>query len=131
MSVRWGDVDMLGHVNNAKFFTYDESVRMSYFAPLRSLDASYFDAQGPILAHIACDFLAQLHYPAELEIGLRVTRMGRSSLHTESLMFDGERPVAAVRGVIVWFDYRAQTSLSVPEAVRGWIRAREALAPEE
>lgn len=32
--VRWGDVDSMGHVNNAKYFTYCESARMSYFAAI-------------------------------------------------------------------------------------------------
>lgn len=34
LAVRWGDMDAMGHVNNAAFFTYCESARMSYFAAI-------------------------------------------------------------------------------------------------
>ncbi|MBX6420488.1 MAG: acyl-CoA thioesterase [Nevskia sp.] len=130
-TVRWGDMDALGHVNNARFFTYDESGRIAYFEPWKELDPGFWDAHGLILAHIGCDFLAQLRYPAQLDIGTRIARLGKSSLHTESAMFEGERAVAVVRGVVVWFDYRAQRPLPLPPRLREWIRAREALAPEE
>lgn len=130
-TVRWGDADALGHVNNAKFFTYSESARIDYFQPLRDRDPRFFKEYGLILASTACDFLAQLRYPAELEVGMRIERIGRSSLNARAGIFLGERAVATLSSVIVWFDYAAQKSLPVPEEVRAWIRSRESVAPLE
>jgi acyl-CoA thioester hydrolase len=139
MTVRWGDMDALGHVNNVQYFRYGESARIAYFDPLERDDPKMWKEYGIILASMSCDFLAQLHYPAELDIGSRVTRLGRSSLHMTSAIFQRspagqpqeERAVAVLRGVLAWFDYSAQKTLPIPESVRAWIRAREVLAPEE
>ncbi|MDE0853098.1 MAG: thioesterase family protein [Nevskia sp.] len=131
MTVRWGDMDALGHVNNVQYFRYGESGRIAYFDPLERDDPQFWKAYGIILASIGCDFLAQVHYPAQLEIGTRVTRMGRSSLNMQSGVFQDGRAVAVLHGVLVWFDYGAQKALPIPETVRAWIRAREAVAPEE
>ena len=129
LAPRWGDMDALGHVNNAKFFTYDESVRLDYFAQLMRDDAKFWDEYGLILAHIEADFLEQLKPPAELDIGFRIARIGRTSMGTEAAMFLGDKAVAVTRGVLVWFDYRAGTPLQVPEAVKARILAIEKVAP--
>jgi acyl-CoA thioester hydrolase len=84
-----------------------------------------------ILANISCDFIAQLHHPADLQVGIRVVSLGRSSLKTVAGIFNGDKLVAVTRGTIVWFDYINQKSMAVPEDVRQWIRAREKIAPQE
>jgi len=131
MTVRWGDMDALGHVNNVQYFRYGESGRIAYFDALEKDDPTFWKEHGIILASMACDFLAQVHYPAELEIGSRVTRIGRSSVGMLSAVFQDDKVVAVLRGVLAWFDYTAQKTMPVPEHVRAWIRAREAVAPEE
>ena len=131
MSVRWGDMDALGHVNNAKFFTYDESVRLEYFSALMRDDAKFWSDYGLILAHIEADFIAQLKPPAELDLGFRIAKVGRTSMATEAGMFLGEKLIAVTRGVLVWFDYQAGTPLPVPDAVKARIRAFEKVAPAE
>ncbi len=131
LTPRWGDMDALGHVNNVKFFTYDESVRLEYFQALMKDDPKFWNEYGLILAHIEADFLAQLKLPAELELGFRITKMGRTSLKTEAGMFRGDELVAITRGVLVWFDYRSNTPLPLPDAVRAKIRSGAVIAPEE
>lgn len=127
---RWSDLDALGHVNNTKFFTFDEDVRLSYFK--EQLDKpGFWKEQGIILANISADFIAQLHHPAALQAGFRVISIGRSSLKTVAGIFNGDKLVAVTRGTIVWFDYINQKSMAVPEDVRQWIRGREKIAPLE
>lgn len=131
LSVRWGDMDALGHVNNVKFFTYDEQVRLQYFDAIAAVVPDFWKSSGIILAKLGCDFVGQLRYPATLDIGFRISRLGRSSFDTEAAMFEGERLVAVTRGTLVWFDYQQQKSLPIPENVRTLIRAREVRAPVE
>jgi acyl-CoA thioester hydrolase len=128
---RWGDMDAIGHVNNAKFFTYDESARLEYFGKLMADDPRFWKEYGLILAHIEADFLAQLKPPATLDIGFRIARIGKTSLRTEAGMFLGDTLVAITRAIVVWFDYRSGKTLPVPEAVRGKVRAMEKVKPEE
>lgn len=128
---RWGDLDMLGHVNNSKFFTYDESARLDYFGQLMQDDPKFWREYGLILAHIEADFLAQLKLPVELNIGFRIAKIGRSSLKTEAAMFRGDEAVAVTRGVVVWFDYVRNQALPLSDAVRARIRSFETVKPEE
>lgn len=128
---RWSDLDALGHVNNTRFFTFDESARLDYFSLLMKDDPTFWKGHGLILARIECDFVAQLHHPSQLRTGLRIVRMGRSSLNTLAGHFVGDNLVAVSRGVVVWFDYDQQRPLPIPESVRQGIRDYERIAPEE
>jgi acyl-CoA thioester hydrolase len=128
---RWSDLDMLGHVNNSRFFSFDESARLEYFDELLKGDPTFWKERGFILARIECDFIAQLHHPANVEIGFRIERIGRSSMNTVGGMFVDGKTVAVSRGVLVWFDYQQQKPRPVPDDVRALIRARERVAPDE
>jgi len=132
LAVRWGDVDMFGHVNNAKYFTYVESGRIDYLETLGAADGTRRDAGGSvILASIGADFIAQVRYPAKLVIGTRITKIGRSSMGLLNGVFLGEQLVLAARGTLVWFDYASQKAAPVPDHVRAAIIARERIAPEQ
>jgi acyl-CoA thioester hydrolase len=129
IATRWGDVDCMGHVNNAKYITYDEQARTDYLQA-RQRDAG-IDGSHFILARIACDFIAQLHHPSSIEYGMRIIRMGKSSMTTQGALFVGDRCHARTEGVIVWFDYAAQRTVPLPESVRAAIRHFEVVAPSE
>ncbi|HEX4895303.1 MAG TPA: thioesterase family protein [Solimonas sp.] len=131
IQTRWSDLDALGHVNNTRFFTFDESARLDYFSELMRDDASFWKTSGLILASIGADFIAQLHHPSTVQVGFRIARLGRSSMNSLAGLFVDGRPVGVTRGVIVWFDYENQRPVAIPEAVRAKIRARERVKPEE
>ena len=129
--VRWGDMDSLGHINNAKFFTYDEQARLEYAQSFETVVPDMWTTEGMILARLGCDFLQQLRHPATVDAAFRITRFGRSSMDTECALFEGERLVAVLKGVIVWFNYQLQKPAPIPEAVKALIRQREVIAPLE
>lgn len=131
IETRWSDLDALGHVNNTRFFTFDESARLDYFGELMRSDPQFWKSRGLILARIECDFIAQLHHPSKLKIGFRIARLGRSAMNTLAGMFADGQLVAVTRGVVVWFDYTQQKTQPIPDDVRAMVRARERIAPEE
>lgn len=133
LPVQWGDMDMLGHINNVIFFRYIESARIAYFDQLLGSDPNIWGGEGPILAEIQCKFIQQLHYPAQLEIGTRTRRIGGRSLQLECVIFrQGEStPLASSQAAIVWFNYSEQHAVPVPESLRVTIRGFEQLAPQE
>jgi acyl-CoA thioester hydrolase len=132
ITVRWGDMDVMGHVNNAKYFTYCESARMSYFAAIRMLEHREDDKHGPALAAAHLNFRRQVHHPAELDVWTRVSEIGRSSFRMEYEIVrrdgseQGER-VADGHGVIVWVDYGTGRSTPIPDALRAAIREYEGM----
>lgn len=129
ISVRWGDMDTMGHVNNAKYFTYCESARMSYFTAVRMTAHKEAETHGPALAAAHLNFRRQVRWPAELDVETRVTEIGRSSFKMEyELILRGtEERVADGSGVIVWVDYGTGRSIPLPESLKAEIREFEGL----
>ncbi len=129
LPVRWGDMDSFGHVNNVQYIRYLESGRVAY---LEEVMGAGLEERRIILADIQCSFLQQLHYPVTLEVGTRVSRLGRSSLHLRSAIFrqGEEQPVATSAGVMVWYDFTSGRSEPIPDEIRERIRRFEHREPE-
>ncbi|MES1942326.1 thioesterase [Salinisphaera sp. T5B8] len=132
ITVKWGEMDSLGHVNNTVFYRYSEDGRIDYIHMI-SDGGDTQTSDGPILADLRCSFRQQLRFPADVEIGTRVKRIGRSSFELEQCLFFAETDdvIAVYNTVVVWFDFGAQTSMRVPETIRERIREYEAVPPEE
>ncbi|HTQ80623.1 MAG TPA: thioesterase family protein [Thermoanaerobaculia bacterium] len=130
IEVRWGDLDSMGHVNNAKYFTYCESARMSYFRAVSMDDHREGGRFGPALAAAHLNFRRQVRYPSSLEVATRVTEIGRSSFRMEYEIRDraaGER-VADGFGVIVWTDYQSGRSTPLPAAFKETLQSFEGMS---
>lgn len=128
VEVRFGDLDVFGHVNNAVVFTYIETGRIRYLVDLgiRSPQAGWNDLAF-ILAHINCDFRRPIFYGQRVEVGSRITEIRRSSLKLEHrLEADGEL-AAEGDGVLVHYDYAAQSSITISPEMRTRIEAFERL----
>ncbi|MCB2224764.1 MAG: acyl-CoA thioesterase [Actinobacteria bacterium] len=128
--VQWGDMDALGHVNNARFFTWFETARIAYFREI-GFRADRADRIGPILAHTACDFLAPVEYPGEVLAGARVSRLGGKSFTHEYVVARADapdRPVATGAGVVVLYDYEAEAAVAIPDDLRARITALDGVS---
>jgi acyl-CoA thioester hydrolase len=119
----------MGHVNNAKYFTYCESARMSYFAAIGMYDHREGDMHGPALAAAHLNFRAQVRYPSDLDVLTRVSEIGRSSfrMEYEILYRDRRERVADGHGIIVWVDYATGRSTPMPESLKQAIRQYEGM----
>jgi acyl-CoA thioester hydrolase len=82
---------------------------------------------GPILAAIGCNYRRPVTYPDSVQIGARVTRLGRSSVTMEHLIYsESQRQVVAdASSTIVVFDYQRQKSQFIPDKVREIIELLE------
>jgi acyl-CoA thioester hydrolase len=126
---RWGDCDMLGHINNVEYLRYYESGRLDYFHQVLGVSTGTEQPDSLILADIHVTFLSQVHHPCALEVGSRISRLGNSSFEFESGVFvPGEdRPASIARATSVWFDYAANRSRPIPEAARATIEQFEGI----
>jgi acyl-CoA thioester hydrolase len=125
ISVQWGDMDALGHVNNARYFTWFESARMALFERV-GLTSVGTPTVGPILAHTRCDFLAPVTYPAELVAGSRIDRLGTTSFTMGSGIARAATPgelVARGEGVVVLIDYTSGAKVPIPDDLRSRLAA--------
>ena len=115
-TVRFRDVDSMGHVNNAVFLTYLEEARIAFLLPLGA------EVSSMILARVEIDFRAPLRMGDEVEIGVRPANVGTKSFELEYEVRARDLVAAEAKTVIVSFDYASGRSIEVPDS---W---REALA---
>jgi acyl-CoA thioester hydrolase len=78
IQVRWGDMDALGHVNNAMYFRYMESARVAYLTKIGILLG--LDNESFVLANTMCNFILPITYPSTLKIETYVSKIGNSSV---------------------------------------------------
>jgi acyl-CoA thioester hydrolase len=122
IAIRWGDMDVMGHVNNTVYFRYIETARIAWFEQVRA--APDPAGEGPVIVNAHCSFLKQLKYPGEIEVSTYVGPPGRSSFemtHEIRLVGDDGQPgaVHAEGGAkIVWVNLPAEKSVPLPDAIR-------------
>ncbi len=124
ISVRYGDLDPQGHVNNAGFLTYIEHARVSYIRQLGLWDGKSFLEIGFILARVELDYQAPILMTDEVEVGMRVSRLGIKSLDMEYLIREtGTGKIFAVgKTVQVAYDYQSGKTISLLATWREAIR---------
>lgn len=117
-TVRFRDLDGMGHVNNAVFFTYMESARIAYLA---SLGAGDNPQQSLILARAEADFRSPIAFGEEIEVGVRTARMGTKSFELEYEVRADGRLAAEGKSVLVGYDYEKGASVEIPAEWREWL----------
>jgi acyl-CoA thioester hydrolase len=114
ISVRYGDLDPQGHVNNAGFLTYMEGARVSYIRRLGLWDGKSFLEIGFILARVELDYQAPILMTDEVEVGVRVSRLGNKSLDMEYLIRESDTGKVFAVGKTVQVTYDYQSDKTIP-----------------
>jgi Predicted thioesterase len=124
ITVRWSDMDAIGHVNNARYLTYCEMSNFDWFGKVAEgqtlADAPVF----PVLARTECDFLRSIVYPADIKVLVRAVHAGRSSIVLEYLIRDAQTGVnyALAKGTLVFIDRETHRAHAIPEDIREKMR---------
>ena len=107
LPVLWGDQDAFGHVNNTVPIRWFESARIAYFERTGMGALMQATGVGPILAAVNCNYHLQLHYPDTVQIGARISRLGRTSFSMEHAVYSASQQAVAADGssTIVVLDY--------------------------
>ena len=119
--IRWGEMDALGHVNNAQYLRYFEESRTAWCEsigrPLRS------SGQGMILLKASVTYKKPVSYPANARVELQAGRIGHTSFDLiNTLTIEGDTSPACIgEFVIVWFDYVNKKPLRVPDEMRRFL----------
>jgi acyl-CoA thioester hydrolase len=114
-SVRFRDLDGMGHVNNAVFMTYMESARLEYF---KSLGLGRNPLEGMILARAEVDFRSPIELGEQVEVGVRTGRIGTKSFDLDQEVRADGRVAAVGKFVLVAYDYTTNRSQEIPESWR-------------
>ena len=117
--IRWGDMDAMGHVNNANYFRYLESLRIEWFRLIGC--GPNAEQVGPVIINAFCSFIRQLEYPGDILARHYTGAVGRSSFDTYATLERSDQPGlihASGGATVVWTDFKAQKSVPLPERVR-------------
>jgi acyl-CoA thioester hydrolase len=127
LPVQWGDMDAFEHVNNVVYFRWFESARIAYFGRIGVMKHRSGESIGPILAATSCDYRRPIVFPDTVRVGIRATRIGRTSLGLEHRIVSDEQKVVAAEGeaTIVFYDYASGRPHPVPDQIRRAVEALE------
>jgi acyl-CoA thioester hydrolase len=126
LAVRFRDCDAMGHVNHAVYFTYLEQCRLTFW---REITGGPSPHTRVIVARAECDYRAPAHFGDELDVGLRVAEIGRTSF---TLAYDvteaqSGRTIANGRTVMVSYDYAAARPVELPAPTRALLERLQAV----
>ena len=119
ITTRWMDNDSYGHVNNVVYYSYFDTAVNGYLIEAAGQDIRQLPAIG-IVAETGCRFLEQLSFPEPVEAGLRLEKLGNSSVIYRIGLFSSEREEACALGrfVHVYVDAATRAVVPVPAAIR-------------
>lgn len=121
-AVRWGDMDMLGHVNNTVYFRYMEQARIEWVYALAG-GQGYDDGHGPVIVNASCNFTVPIVYPAEVEVRMYIGDPGRTSVGSYYDLIVGGTRHADGAARMVWTDRTTGRPVPLPANVLALMRA--------
>ena len=119
IQTRWNDNDIYGHVNNVVYYAYFDTAVNMFMVDNAGFDPHDATAVG-ICPESHCNFHKSVAYPNKLEAGLRIDRLGNSSVRYEVAIFIAGDEEAAATGhfVHVFVDRETRKPVSIPAIIR-------------
>ena len=116
---RWMDNDTYGHVNNVTYYSYFDTVVNEHLVRTGGLDIHHAQVVG-LVVETSCRFHRPLSFPEVIDAGLRVAKIGNSSVSYDIALFrrDVDAPAATGRFVHVWVERATLRPAPVPDRVR-------------
>jgi acyl-CoA thioester hydrolase len=121
VTTRWADIDVYGHMNNARYFELIDTVVNNQLLAAVDIDIRQLPAIG-VVAEVGCRYFAEIGYPEPIDLGIVVDRIGRSSVVYRVGLFQGDGHQAAAEGrfVHVYVDNTdpARPVAPIPDEIR-------------
>ncbi len=116
---RWEDNDVYGHVNNVVYYSYFDTAANRYLIEEGGLDIANAETVGYVV-NSGCAYHAPIAHPENIEAGLRIDRLGNSSVQYGIAIFREGEDSAAAHGhfIHVFVDRATDRSVPIPEPMR-------------
>jgi len=124
ITTRWMDNDIYGHINNVVYYSYFDSVANKYLIEEGGLDIKNSQVVGFVVAS-NCQYKSPIAYPQVIEAGLRVNRLGNSSVEYGIGIFQQDSSVASAMGTFthVFVDRSTDKPVAIPASIRSALEA--------
>ena len=132
IQTRWKDNDVYGHVNNVEYYSYFDTAINAWLIREGGLDIEGGDVIG-LCVESHCEFRAALTFPETIEVGLRVGRLGKSSVRYELGIFReaSDEPAAEGHFVHVFVERQTRRPAPIPAQLRTALERLQVPATEE
>lgn len=117
LASRWQDNDAYGHINNVAYYTFFDTAIHRFLIDEGGLDVQ----RGKVVAYVVnsqCQYLTPASYPETLHVGMRVMKIGRSSVTYGLAVYAGDGRRRVAHGQVVQVFVNRQTEQAVPLPVR-------------
>jgi acyl-CoA thioester hydrolase len=130
ISTRWMDNDVYGHINNAVYYSFFDTAVNEHLVLSGCLDAANSPVIGLVVA-TSCQYFKPISFPAAVHAGLRVAKLGTSSVRYEIGLFPNGEESAAAEGdfVHVYVDRATNKPVPVPDKFRIALSALMPVSP--
>ena len=122
--IRWGDMDAMGHLNNANYFRYLETARIDWLYAIGCKPEPQGD--GPVIVNAFCNFYKQLEYPGDVLVKMYASDAARTTFETWGTLERVNAPgviCAAGGATTIWVNFPAQKSMPLPDWMRQLVEA--------
>ena len=119
--LRYSDLDPVGHVNNNAYGQLVENARTLLFydaQKISGLGDNELQTKDWVIRRLEFDFLQELRYPGEVDVGIAITRFGNSSMILHHGVFTKDYCAATAMGVSVYFDLGQRVSVTIPSDMK-------------
>ncbi|GAF24053.1 MULTISPECIES: acyl-CoA thioesterase [Shouchella] len=123
ISVRFSETDAFGHVNNTVAFIYFEQARLAFFES-KGLMEEWLKGNGLMIvtADLQCDYVAQMKYGDQVNVGVKIQQLGTSSMELHYLGLVNDQPTLLGRGSLVQIDGKTGKASPFQESIKQKIR---------
>jgi len=118
LTTRWMDNDVYGHVNNVVYYSLFDTAVNGYLVNAGALDIHRSEVIG-LVVETHCNYFAPVGFPTPIDAGIRVGRIGGSSVRYEIGLFAKDEPLTAARGhfIHVYVDRSTRRPTALPSAL--------------
>lgn len=119
ITTRWMDNDVYGHVNNVVYYSYFDTVVNQYLLEQGVLDIERSTVIG-LVVETQCNYFSPITFPDTVHAGLRVAKLGATSVRYEVGLFRNDDSLASAQGhfVHVYVDRASRRPTALPEVMR-------------
>ncbi|MBL8523212.1 MAG: acyl-CoA thioesterase [Betaproteobacteria bacterium] len=119
ITTRWADNDAYGHVNNVVYYAYFDTVVNEYLISQGMLDVEKSPVIG-LVVETGCKYFSSIAFPDRIAAGVRVAKLGNSSVRYEIALFrdGGNEAVAEGHFVHVYVDRQSRRPVALPQPLR-------------
>jgi acyl-CoA thioester hydrolase len=119
ITTRWMDNDAYGHVNNVVYYSWFDTAVNAHLVEQGALDIQHGETIGLVI-ETQCNYFAPVEFPQTVEAGLRVARIGNSSVRYEVGLFLQGEPLTVAKGhfVHVYVDRAARRPTPLPARLK-------------